>query len=516
MQENISRQIASIASESNTPNIYIIGKGPSIDRVRTDKITDGIIINLNDSEVIKRGDFCVFSANWVRHSLLKSGFSSGFYLAGKPLPDQVPYELLPPIPIEMDHDDLSVHRLQKPEFYDEPLVLLNALKLAIQITKKKSAKEKSNIYVLGCDFSTGEGQLSSHVRDDFSGARQQEREAIVSGQVGHFIQFSRYIESKEIANLYHVGNRQFSKLSTDSFNKLLTSTDSVFVQPREGESYNVKVIAELTNNHLGKTDRLLEMIHRSKEAGADSIKVQKRHVPTFYSKEQLESSYWSPFGETLRDYRQGVELSVEQLEAVDTTCRDLEIDWFCSVLDMPSFETISKFKPKLLKIPSTISNHTDYHKKIAKAYEGDIVVSTGATTAKYVDHVINTFGTNRKIYLLHCVSAYPTPRDACNIAIVRHYARLSSQYSNLVPGYSSHDVGSDGSILAVAAGAQMIEKHVTLGNVDWIHFDNVAVDLTPDDFKKFVSDIRDAETIMGSEMKTIQSCEHHKYIPNVQ
>lgn len=516
MQESISRQIENIASKSKTNNIYIIGKGPSIDLVQTDLLTDGIVINLNDSEVIKRGDFCVFSANWVRHSLLKSGFLCGFYLAGKPLPANVSHELLPSIPLEMDHDDLSVHRLEKNQFYDEPLVLLNAIKLALMIAKNVQAEKKWNIYVLGCDFSTGGGQLSTHIRDDFSRSRGRDREAIVSGQVGHFLQFSRYIESKDLANLYHVGNREFSKLGTDAFNKLLRTPERIQLKTEASEDYKVKVIAELTNNHLGDTKRLLEMIRRSKDAGADSIKVQKRHVPTFYSEEQLQSSYYSPFGDTLRDYRQGVELSEEQFLAIDELCRELDISWFCSVLDMPSFELISKFNPNLIKIPSTISNHTEYHKNIANAYKGDVVISTGATTPDYLDHIIGTFGTERKIHLLHCVSAYPTPQEACNIAIVRHYARLSTQYPNIIPGYSSHDIGSAGSVMAVAAGARMVEKHVTLGNVDWIHFDSVAVDLKTDDFRNFVNDIRDAEIIMGSETKEVQPCEHHKYIPNTE
>ena len=66
-------------------------------------------------------------------------------------------------------------------------------------------------------------------------------------------------------------------------------------------------------------------------------------------------------------------------------------------------------------------------------------------------------------------------------------------------------------MLAVAAGAKMIEKHVKLGNVEWIHFDKVAIDLNTNEFKAFVEDVRIAEEITGNEAKTVLECEHHKY-----
>jgi N-acetylneuraminate synthase len=66
-------------------------------------------------------------------------------------------------------------------------------------------------------------------------------------------------------------------------------------------------------------------------------------------------------------------------------------------------------------------------------------------------------------------------------------------------------------MLAIASGARMIEKHVKLGDVDWVHFDKVAIDLTTGEFARFVQDLRVAEEIMGSGEKKIFECEHHKY-----
>jgi N-acetylneuraminate synthase len=253
------------------------------------------------------------------------------------------------------------------------------------------------------------------------------------------------------------------------------------------------------------------MILRAKDSGADLIKVQKRYVDSFYTREQMESYYWSPFGRTLGDYRRGVELNDELLDLLEETCRKNDIEWFSSILDYRSYEALRRFKPRIIKIPSTISNHRNYHSELAADYHGAVVVSTGFTDAEYIDHVLETYRNNKTLYLLHCVSAYPTPRQSCNIAVVRHYLGLARKDSRIIPGYSSHDLGNIGSMLAVAAGARMVEKHVKLGNADWVHFDKVAIDLKTEEFAKFVNDIRIAEEISGNESKVILDCEHHKY-----
>jgi len=511
MQESISRLIAGIASRSGSRKVFIIGKGPSLDAVKLDALPPGVVINLNDSERIRVGDVGIFSANWVRHSLQEDGFRCGFYLAGKPLPPSVPHEVLPPIPFELDNDDLTILRLQRPEFFDESFVLLNALKFASALAKAQSAPV--DVYLLGFDFSTTAGSLTSKLAADYSGVAAAERDAIITAQDHEFRQLLRFFGSGEVLRLFHVGAKDFSAMSPAAFNRRVCGLGSAAESGPIDLSCpdRVLIVAELTNNHLGDSERLVEMIERAKESGADLIKVQKRDVDSFYTPEQLASYYWSPFGETLGDYRRGVELSEEMLDILDVTCRRCGIEWFCSALDMPSYRAIRRFNPRLLKVPSTISNHRAFHRDLAADYRGALVVSTGATESEYTDYVLETFAANETIYLLHCVSAYPTPREACNVAVVRAYEGIRARHPKILPGYSSHDLGSLGSMLAVASGARMIEKHVKLHDVDWIHFDKVAIDLATDEFARFVSDVRTAEMVVGSGEKRIMECEHHKY-----
>jgi len=284
------------------------------------------------------------------------------------------------------------------------------------------------------------------------------------------------------------------------------------------KSHNkIIIVAEITTNHLGDINRLLKMTRLAKEAGADLVKIQRRDIEPFYPPGQLDAKYSSPFGPTYRDFRNGLELSIKEIGKFDNACKKIGIGWFASILDFDSFLSINKFKTPLHKIPSTVSKHKQFHKLVADLYKGPIVVSTGFTTPDYEKYVQQVFKNNDKIYLLQCTSSYPTSPENCDISVIRHYNDLSKKNTKLIPGYSSHDGGSLGCMLAVAAGARMIEKHVKLGNTSWMHFQDIAVDLANGDFKRFVKDVRRAEIMCGDDKKSIKARENHKYnyIPKI-
>jgi N-acetylneuraminate synthase len=160
---------------------------------------------------------------------------------------------------------------------------------------------------------------------------------------------------------------------------------------------------------------------------------------------------------------------------------------------------------------STISEHTDYLAMVAARTNTGIVLSTGMTDKAFETWVLETFRNTPQLYLMQANSAYPTPAQDCNVAVVRHYRTLAQAHPHVIPAYSSHDEGWFGSALAVAAGARMVEKHVKFGNTEWAHFDAVALDLTTTEFRGYVEKIRETEVVLGSEEKTIAPSEHHKY-----
>ena len=390
------------------------------------------------------------------------------------------------------------------DFVIEDVLFLSALRLARLIARRRGRTQ--TVYMLGFDFAADKG--TAHVIDpDYAPARAGERSARISPQEHYFINALYMLRDSEI-EIQHVGDRTYSALTPEEFNsRFLPELDS----RTEASSDRVLITAEMTTNHFGDRHRLERMVRAACAAGADFVKVQKRDVESFYSQEQLDRKYVSPFGTTFRDYRHALELCQEDFEFLDRLCSEVGIRWFASVLDEPSFRFVQDFEPELLKLPSTISEHTGYLEHVANTYKGEIVLSTGMTNAAYEQWVLENFSSCDRLYLMQCNSAYPTPLHDCDIGVIRHYRDLSKAYPHIVPGYSSHDFGATASTLAVAAGARMVEKHVKLGNTEWAHFDAVALDLTTREFADYVAAIREAEVIIGSEEKKVNESEHHKY-----
>lgn len=271
----------------------------------------------------------------------------------------------------------------------------------------------------------------------------------------------------------------------------------------------VRVVAELTGNHLGNIDRLLTMVEGSLEAGVDYVKVQKRNVDTFYSAEELSRPYSSPFGSTYGDYRRGLELDEEAFLALDEEFPGL---WFSSALDLESFNFLTLFDIPWIKLPSTISRHRDYIWYAIRHCLRGVVISLGMTDndfyAEVTDLLLEDFDVADNSYLLQCTSSYPAPRHELNLRLINDIEWL---HYPVRPGYSSHDEGSFGSVLAVAAGARMIEKHVTLPGAEWVERNNVALDLSDGSFARYVKDIRQAELAVGDGVPRVTSSEDHKY-----
>lgn len=507
--ESFSNQVENIASTFGTDTIFILGKGPSVDRINPSVLASALVIGLNDAERIAPCDITIFHDDWVHQALAVSGWRSRLYVTSTDL--ATPHGNVVRtryVPGSQEGTDMMMGRLVSSEpgddFVIEDILFLSALRLARLIAKQRGRTQK--VYMLGFDFAPEKGYAQAFGQD-YTPTQTGERTARISPQEFYFVNTLYMLRNSEI-DIQHVGDRSFSALTPEEINsRFLPELDSV--SPRTGDQ--VLVTAELTTNHFGDRQRLERMVRAARAGGADFVKVQKRDVETFYPQEQLDSNYVSPFGKTFRDYRHALELSVDDFEFLDGLCKDLDIRWFASVLDEPSFRFMQQFDPFLVKLPSTISEHTEYLAYVANNYKGGIVLSTGMTDMAYEQWVLDTFVNCNQLYLMQCNSAYPTPLQDCDIGVIRHYRDLSKQHPHIVPAYSSHDLGTTASALAVAAGAKMVEKHVKLGNTEWAHFDAVALDLTTREFTDYVTAIRETEMILGSEEKKVNKSEHHKY-----
>jgi N-acetylneuraminate synthase len=518
--ENFLNQIKNIFSKSKTNNVYILGKGASIGKIDTSLFDDGVVININDSERFYAGDVALVHSPWALQSIEEHKFAAKFYVSDKQIPDNVPCIKVPYFPDTYESTDSFEFSENLKDFYVSDFLFLSAIRLGVCMAKILNIK--LDLYFLGFDFAS---DSNLNLIEDYSGHSQQFKDAVLSIQEDTFIRVKNDVKINfPSVNLIHIGRKHYSDYSVERFNQGFVSNTSglktnfeLYQDIKQKIASGIPVIvAELTNNHIGDEKRLRAMIRMSKDEGADIIKVQKRDIDTFYSDEELLKPYKSPFGTTLGDYRRAVELTDELFEVLIEECMKNEIFWFTSVLDKNSYEYILKYDLPLIKLPSTISNHRNYLKHVSDTFHGDVVVSTGFTEKEYENFVLDQFATkNRLLYLLQCTSSYPAPPDSCNIAVIRYYNEIRHQsFNNLIPGYSSHDIGFLASQMAISAGALMIEKHVKLGNLDWVHFDSVALDISKGELRQFIEEVKKAAVICGDKEKKVHSKEHHKYVPN--
>ncbi|MBB6002411.1 N-acetylneuraminate synthase family protein [Arcicella rosea] len=518
--ENFLTQIRNIFSKSKTDRVYILGKGASLGKIAKSQLENGVVININDSERFYAGDIALVHSLWAYQSIKENGFKASLYISDKQMPESVNSLQVSYFPDTYETTESYLFSAHGDELFISDFLFLSAIRLGIVMAKELN--KKLDIYFLGFDFGS---DSNTTLIEDYSGHSQQFRDAVLRTQEDTFVRIKSYIETEVPSiNILHVGRKPYSDISIGLFNQgnftdfaEHKSNNDLYLGVKEKIFAGIPmVVAELTNNHIGDEKRLRTMIRMAKDEGADIIKVQRRDVDSFYSESELSKPYKSPFGNTLGHYRRAVELTDDLFKVLIDECRKNEIFWFTSVLDKNSYEYILQYNLPLIKLPSTISNHRNYLKHVADTFDGDIVVSTGFTDKEYEEFVLNEFTTNnRLLYLLQCTSSYPAPPDACNIAVIRHYNEIRHErFPNIIPGYSSHDVGALASQMAISAGALMIEKHVKLGNLDWVHFDSVALDISKGELRQFVEEVKKATIICGEKEKKVHAKEHHKYVPN--
>ena len=384
------------------------------------------------------------------------------------------------------------------------------------------------VVLIGFDFS-----IRSRMENSVSIASKSNRIDIPEKAVldALKIEFEENFYKKNNPKIIHIGFLSISLLTPEVYSKILKFNDSyralATVDPYaidsgyKFESHfdlqdaldlgSVLVVAEITTNHYGCLARLIAMIRLVVEQGCKVIKLQKRHIPFVYGADALSQPYQSPFGTTFNDYREGLEFGEAEFQLIDQVCARYQVKWFCSVLDVESFNFICNLGAKCIKVPSTVSENKDLLEKVERNFRHQLVISTGFTPSSYQDQIFERFGHLERVAVLHCISSYPAPLESLNLNVIKTLNKRAANDHTFVIGYSSHDMGSLGSQLAVASGARIIEKHVKLGETEWGHFDHVAVDLLSAGLSSFVSDINLIDKILGDGIKKVQSCENHKY-----
>jgi N,N'-diacetyllegionaminate synthase len=250
------------------------------------------------------------------------------------------------------------------------------------------------------------------------------------------------------------------------------------------------IIAEIGVNHNGNVDTAKGMIIAAKFAGADAVKFQA-----------FKPEYNAKMGTKLYETLRKTYLSFDKLIELQDSCNGT--DFIVSPFDMPSLLEVAALGVKTIKIPS--GKITDY--KFLEKVGGlgkKVILSTGMSTidetAKAVDALVDAGTHFTKVIVLHCTSAYPTPYKDVNLR-----AMYKIRDTGLHFGLSDHTLGIETAIAAVAMGAEVIEKHVTMSN----HMDGPDHKASLEFYKfgKMVDAIRNVEVAMGDGIKRCQPSE---------
>jgi len=246
----------------------------------------------------------------------------------------------------------------------------------------------------------------------------------------------------------------------------------------------VELVAEVTTNHMGNLNVLLAMVDAAARAGADSIKMQKKDVETFYSREKLDAPYLSPYGATYREYRKMFEFNAVDWQRFDKRCRERGLPWFGTGQDIPSLAFLvaqSEDGLQRYKVSSSNARNQEYLQAMAHMLNADseIVLSVGGSTLKDIATALGVLRKFKRIWLLHCVAQYPCPVADLRLGNIQELGRQFGT-DRIRVGYSGHEEGWEPSLVAARLGAEMIERHFCLSRHSFVH--HIECSLTPDEF----------------------------------
>ena len=259
-----------------------------------------------------------------------------------------------------------------------------------------------------------------------------------------------------------------------------------------------KIIAETGINHNGDLDLAKKLIDMAKNCGCDAVKFQKRTVNIVYSEKFLSGARKSPWGDTQRDQKIGLEFTENDYDIIDKYCKEKNIEWYASSWDIDSQLFLRNYNLKHNKVASAMLTNHKLLEIIAEERKPTFI-STGMSTMDEIRDAVKIF----KKYdcphsLQHSNSSYPMEESEANINCI---TTLQKEFKCDV-GYSGHETaGYLICVCAVVLGATSIERHITLGRS--MYGSDQAASLEPIGLRRVVRDIRRIDAVLGDGIKKI-------------
>ena len=267
-----------------------------------------------------------------------------------------------------------------------------------------------------------------------------------------------------------------------------------------GPGFPCFIVAEIGINHNGDLRIAKELIKAAKSAGCDAVKFQKRTPELCVPLDQRNKMRDTPWGYiSYMEYRRRVEFGEAEYEQIARYCQEQDIIWFASCWDTQAVDFIESFDPPCYKIPSAMLTDKSLLEYV-RTKGRPLILSTGMSTMEQIREAVNILDTDNLI-LLHCTSTYPCDPSELNLRMIE---TLRHEFSCPI-GYSGHEVGLPPTLAAVALGACLAERHITLDRAMW--GSDQAASVEPGGFGRLVRYIRTVEQALGDGNKRVYDSE---------
>lgn len=261
------------------------------------------------------------------------------------------------------------------------------------------------------------------------------------------------------------------------------------------------IIAEAGVNHNGSIDLAKDLIKAAANARADAVKFQSFIATEEISVHAAKADYQLRLTNIIESQLQmavSLQLSSEQQAYLKSFAQDIGIEFLSSAFDIPSIDVLESLNLSSFKIPSGELTNLPYLRRLGRVGK-PVILSTGMANLGEIETAIDVLeqaGTSRhQMTILHCTTEYPAPLDEVNLRAMQSMA----QAFGVAVGYSDHTDGIAVPIAAVAMGATVIEKHLTLDRT--MEGPDHRASLEPDQFAVMVQSIRAIERALGDGIK---------------
>lgn len=266
-----------------------------------------------------------------------------------------------------------------------------------------------------------------------------------------------------------------------------------------GENHAVFFIAEIGINHNGDIQLAKRLIDAAFACGWDCAKFQKRTPAVCVPEHQKNVMRDTPWGQmTYLDYRYKVEFEKKEYDYIDKYCKEKPIMWTASAWDVQSLHFLLEYDVPFIKIPSAKLIDRDFIKEAAVS-KRLVMLSTGMSTTEEIDLAVNVLEkhSDGKYVLMHTNSTYPTPPADINLQVIKTF---KERYGCII-GYSGHEYDLEPTVIAVALGARVIERHITINHNMWgsDHFASLEVH----GMDMLSKRVRDIDIMMGDGVKKV-------------